>query len=1031
MSRVRASSAPAPKGLKRPVKVCVRVRPVLEREVENGCYHGCIAMAHERVYISTEDKPVLIGSKDDPPPEGVKVYPGFDGLLDQDSSQEDCFQVAGRETVDGVLWGLNGALMAYGQTSTGKTHTMVGDKSRPGLCLKAAAHLFSEAGLLGSQIEVTASFLQLYLNHITDLLVKDGHEKKLKLREVVEEDFVDTRVEGLSSRPVKSMDDVEALLEEGNRRRQQACTALNASSSRSHAVLILNVTLWQGTEEENATDAKLYLVDLAGSERVKDSCATGDRLTEAVHINKSLFALQGVVAALADGNPFVPYRNDPLTQLLRPALGGNCCTTLVATVSPAQKHSRESEGTLNFASSCRRIKGEVFVNSVRKPRPWEEKPKEEPTKTEEPECPWASLAALDAASVMESQMLDTAHGQIHVLTCGPADGEAVLLLHGCPSDAWTWKWLFPPLLYSKYRAIAIDMPGFGSSPGTRLGSRSELNNAKGGPLDICCAVLDALGVQKANVVGYDWGAGIALSMALLRKTRVNKIVPFHPSYSPPKGENLGVMPVPVLVLWVKEDQFHNLTKWRKHFQALPSSKRELEVYSLGSRWKPGMSLGSDPQLGPQLQRRILAFLAGEVAAPVAGALEKRLEAKAATAAGQLVVHAQNVVVADALADAGDVAKQLREVADPTLAAVQQFKELWSAGRLAALYAQRLTGSSASSAALFGALPEMSPEALSDPNILVNLGLWSQAPEGWERMRHTPRYCVGRKVLVRQKVIFKPSDSDFMCVSSSGADRTTSKAELKGKSKENADTWLVEVTEAGGSRRMAEVPKAEVLRLNQRHDLAKNGKHVLLEDGLKCDYSSPLCRAKLCEIALALSPVVKNLDFNTADGGEAVQLKALEVIRKCLDIITFQKGLDRGRSCATCDDVAKMACHGQGHCHTVSSTMAAFLFPFAQVLGLDVKYRGGYSWGGVNMGEPADETVEVADSPERHQWLEVTLRPSLQSYVCDLWVADAVGNDALKWPISEAYQNRLYPNGSFNIGQQSCPEEATDLDLPEL
>eukprot|EP00913_Durusdinium_trenchii_P002627 g2433.t1 len=122
----------------------------------------------------------------------------------------------------------------------------------------------------------------------------------------------------------------------------------------------------------------------------------------------------------------------------------------------------------------------------------------------------------------------------------------------------------------------------------------------------------------------------------------------------------------------------------------------------------------------------------------------------------------------------------------------------------------------------------------------------------------------------------------------------------------------------------------------------------------------------------------------------------------------------------------MACHGQGHCHTVSSTMAAFLFPFAQVLGLDVKYRGGYSWGGVNMGEPADETVE-----ERHQWLEVTLRPSLQSYVCDLWVADAVGNDALKWPISEAYQNRLYPNGSFNIGQQSCPEEATDLDLPEL
>ncbi|CAE7241840.1 Khc [Symbiodinium microadriaticum] len=387
----------------------VRVRPVLEREVEHGTYHGCIAIAHERVYISTEDKPVLIGSKDttsplsdDPLPEGIRAYPGFDGLLDQDASQEDVFQSAGREAVDGVLLGLNAAIMAYGQTSTGKTHTMVGDRTRPGLCLKAAGHLFSEAALCGSQIEVQASFLQLYLNHITDLLVADGHERSLKLREVVGEEATDTKVEGLSERLVQSMDDVAAVLEEGNRRRQQACTALNASSSRSHAVLILNVSLWTGTRsdeegEAEATVAKLYLVDLAGSERVKDSAAAGDRFTEAVHINKSLFALQGVVAALADGKPHVPFRNDPLTQLLRPALGGNCCTTLVATVSPAQRHSRESEGTLNFASSCRRIRGEVFVNSVKKPRPWESAPKAKEEAEEVAECPWASLATLDGS----------------------------------------------------------------------------------------------------------------------------------------------------------------------------------------------------------------------------------------------------------------------------------------------------------------------------------------------------------------------------------------------------------------------------------------------------------------------------------------------------------------------------------------------------------------------------------------------------------------------------------------------------------
>ncbi|CAE6946160.1 EPHX2, partial [Symbiodinium sp. CCMP2456] len=281
-----------------------------------------------------------------------------------------------------------------------------------------------------------------------------------------------------------------------------------------------------------------------------------------------------------------------------------------------------------------------------------------------------------AASMTESTLLDTPAGQIQVLTCGPTDGEAVLLMHGCPSDATTWKWLFPALIYNKYRAIAIDMPGCGGSPGTKLSSRSEFNAAKGGPVDIACAVLDALGIAKAALVGYDWGGGIVLSMALRKKNRVSKLVSFHPSYTPPKGENLSAMSVPVLVLWVKEDQFHNLTKWRKHFEALPSGKRELEVYTLGSRWKPGMSLGGDKQLGPQLQRRIVAFLAGE--APdeaVGGGLEKRLEAKGATTAGKLVVHAQNVVVADALDNAGEVARALREVEDPRKLAIAEFRQL--------------------------------------------------------------------------------------------------------------------------------------------------------------------------------------------------------------------------------------------------------------------------------------------------------------------------------------------------------------------
>lgn len=282
------------------------------------------------------------------------------------------------------------------------------------------------------------------------------------------------------------------------------------------------------------------------------------------------------------------------------------------------------------------------------------------------------------------------------------------------------------------------------------------------------------------------------------------------------------------------------------------------------------------------------------------------------------------------------------------------------------------------------------------------------------------------MLVRGSVSTKPCDPDFMALSDTGSDRTTFRAILKGRAKDKTDTLLVDVAASGGGTRELEVSKAEVLRLNQPHRLATSGKHLLLEDGLKCDYSSPLMRAKLCEIALALDPVVQKLDFNTADAGQALQLQAVEVIRKCLDIITFQKGLDRGRACAREDDVAKMACHGQGHCHTVSSTMAGFLYPFCSVLGIDMKYRGGYSWGGVNLGEKADESVEVADKPERHQWLELTLRPSLTTFICDLWVADAVGSAALRWPMEEAYRDRIYPNGSFNISQVDG-----DVDLAEL
>lgn len=266
---------------------------------------------------------------------------------------------------------------------------------------------------------------------------------------------------------------------------------------------------------------------------------------------------------------------------------------------------------------------------------------------------------------------------------------------------------------------------------------------------------------------------------------------------------------------------------------------------------------------------------------------------------------------------------------------------------------------------------------------------------------------------------------------SGQTRTTHRSTILGRSSANADKLVLEIEAARGGRHTFEVDCEEVLRLNQPHIFAKDSRGALtFEDGLRCDFTSVLARAKLCEVASALEPFVLELDFaGSAEVCQSLQLKAVEAVRKCLNITTFQQGLDRSRHSAMCDDIARFACNGQGHCHTVSSTMAAFLYPFSSVLGIDVMYRGGYSWDNVNDSDQCATAVEVADAPERHQWIEFTTRPSMQSFACDLWVADKRGADALRWPVCEAYMQRMYPHGKFNIKQRYLQAVSADFDLP--
>ncbi|KAL1585724.1 hypothetical protein WHR41_06086 [Cladosporium halotolerans] len=333
------------------------IRPVL-KVVDEKCL----------IFDPPENNPVQRFSRS-VVPSGKRVKDqtfGFDRVFDENTTQGDVYEATTKNLLDSVLDGYNATVFAYGATGCGKTHTITGTAQQPGIIFLTMQELFEKVEELRSEkeSEITLSYLEIYNETIRDLLNPNlGNKQGLMLREDANQAV---SVAGLSSHNPQNVQEVMDMVITGNGNRTQSPTEANATSSRSHAVLQVNVSSKSrdASVQEPVTMATLSIIDLAGSERASATKNRGERLMEGANINKSLLALGSCINALCDPRKknHVPYRNSKLTRLLKFSLGGNCRTVMIVCVSPSSQHFDETQNTLRYANRAKNIQTKSVRN---------------------------------------------------------------------------------------------------------------------------------------------------------------------------------------------------------------------------------------------------------------------------------------------------------------------------------------------------------------------------------------------------------------------------------------------------------------------------------------------------------------------------------------------------------------------------------------------------------------------------------------------------------------------------------------------
>lgn len=383
-----------------PIQVWARLRPSVDasRAGDAGGADQCgVLQVHPQT--STVTVPARLASQSHRTLDHAAEAWDFpvDGLLLPTASQDEVFERTAAPLVRSLVDGINGAMLAYGQTGAGKTHTMFGpggDYRQRGIIARTVTQVFRQlakvrggSGGGGGGARVHLSALEIYNEQLVDMfnvpdvadrprwdsVGKAGPGDGAALPNTRGEELIvaddrhgATFVRNLTVVPVENEEQALDLLFEAEMNRSIASHQINQRSSRSHFVMTVFVT--HHDEDGALVRSKLHLVDLAGSERTDRTGSHGRVAREAGYINKSLSFLEQVVIALPEADSgdkrrdHIPYRRSKLTHLLKDSIGGNCQTLLLACVWPAAEHLEQTLGTLKFATRMKRIENTPVVN---------------------------------------------------------------------------------------------------------------------------------------------------------------------------------------------------------------------------------------------------------------------------------------------------------------------------------------------------------------------------------------------------------------------------------------------------------------------------------------------------------------------------------------------------------------------------------------------------------------------------------------------------------------------------------------------